>query len=57
VVAAGDCLWLIAAHRLGPGASDSRIAAEAERWYAANSAVIGPDPDVIQPGQALVAPP
>jgi len=53
----GDCLWLIAAHRLGPGASAAEVAREWPRWYALNRNVIGGDPDVIRPGQALVPPP
>jgi len=53
----GDCLWLIAARRLGPGASAAEVAHEWPRWYALNRNVIGGDPDVIHPGQALVPPP
>jgi nucleoid-associated protein YgaU len=52
----GDSLWLIAAHRLGPAASDTQIAAEWPRWYAANRPVIGTDPSLIQPGDVLHAP-
>jgi hypothetical protein len=57
LVRAGDCLWLIAARRLGPRAGAAEIAREWPRWYALNRQVIGDDPDVIRPGQALVAPP
>ena len=57
VVAAGDSLWLIAARRLGPGASPADVAAETHRWYAANVAVIGANPDLLRPGQVLAAPP
>ena len=53
----GDSLWSLAAERLGPGASDARIAAEWPRWYAVNHNVIGPDPAVIHPGQQLRPPP
>jgi nucleoid-associated protein YgaU len=56
VVRRGDTLWGIAARRLGPSASDARIAAEWPRWYAANRAVIGDDPDRLRPGQRLQAP-
>lgn len=56
VVRTGDTLWGIAARTLGPGASDAEIAAEWPRWYAANAPTIGPDPDVLLPGQVLVAP-
>ena len=52
----GDTLWAVAARSLGPGASDAAIAAEWPRWYGANASVIGPDPDLLQPGQVLVAP-
>jgi nucleoid-associated protein YgaU len=53
----GDSLWLIAAQRLGPTASDAQIAAAWPRWYAANRPVIGDDPSHIEPGQVLHAPP
>jgi hypothetical protein len=56
VVHRGDTLWDIAARHLGPGATPAAIAAEWPRWYAANRAVIGPDPDRILPGQRLAAP-
>ena len=52
----GDSLWSIAARHLGPGASDAEIAHEWPRWFAANAAVIGDDPDLILPGQQLAAP-
>jgi hypothetical protein len=52
----GDCLWLIAARRLGPDATDAEIAGSWPRWYAANQNVIGDDPDVIRPGVVLQAP-
>jgi nucleoid-associated protein YgaU len=52
----GDSLWLIAAHRLGPTATDADVAVTWPRWYAANRAVIGADPDLIRPGQLLSAP-
>jgi hypothetical protein len=57
LVRPGDCLWLIAARRLGPQASAAEVAREWPRWYAANRQLIGADPDLIRPGQALVAPP
>lgn len=56
LVQEGDTLWGIAARALGPAASDSQIAAEWPRWYAANASVIGADPDVLVPGQVLVVP-
>jgi nucleoid-associated protein YgaU len=52
----GDTLWHIAARHLGPGASDAEIALEWPRWYAANSEVIGLDPDRLLPGQQLQPP-
>jgi nucleoid-associated protein YgaU len=52
----GDSLWLITAHRLGPAADPTTIAATWPRWYAANRAVIGPDPNLILPGQELTSP-
>jgi hypothetical protein len=55
-VRTGDSLWLIAAHRLGPHASPAHIAHEWPRWYAANRAEIGPDAELIHPGQVLHAP-
>jgi hypothetical protein len=55
-VRAGDSLWLIAARRLGPSADASRVAATWPRWYRANRAVIGDDPDLIIPGQLLTPP-
>ena len=52
----GDSLWLIAAHRLGRRADPDDIAATWPRWYAANRAVIGDDPNLIHPGQVLQPP-
>jgi nucleoid-associated protein YgaU len=52
----GDTLWHIAARHLGPGASDAEIALEWPRWYAANSQLIGSDPDRLLPGQQLDPP-
>jgi nucleoid-associated protein YgaU len=56
VVRFGDSLWAIAEHRLGPQASTQAIATEWRRWYTANRALIGPDPDLISPGMVLHAP-
>lgn len=56
VVQPGDSLWRIAAQRLGPRASPARVATAWPRWYAANRATIGSDPDLIQVGQVLRAP-
>ncbi len=56
VVRRGDTLWQIAARHLGADASVAEIAAEWPRWYAANHRVIGPDPDLLRPGQRLTPP-
>ncbi|WP_298747781.1 LysM peptidoglycan-binding domain-containing protein [uncultured Serinicoccus sp.] len=56
VVRRGDTLWDLAARHLGPGATSADIAQEWPRWYAANLATIGPDPDLILPGQELTVP-
>ncbi len=52
----GDSLWLIAARRLGPHADARHVAAAWPTWYAANRDLIGPDPNLIRPGQVLRAP-
>jgi len=56
VVVAGQSLWTIAASTLGADSSSATIATETSRWYERNRAVIGPNPDLILPGQALTAP-
>jgi nucleoid-associated protein YgaU len=56
VVKPGDSLWSIAAAELGPRATEEAIATRWPQWYAANRQLIGPDPDVIHPGQVLTAP-
>ncbi|GAA2169363.1 hypothetical protein [Pedococcus bigeumensis] len=56
VVHRGDSLWGIVRRELGPGATDTEVAAAWPHWYAANRDVIGPDPDVLLPGQVLRAP-
>jgi nucleoid-associated protein YgaU len=56
VVRRGDTLWDIAERHLGPGATAAEVAAAWPRWYAANRAVVGPDPGLILPGQRLVPP-
>lgn len=55
-VLAGDSLWTIAARALGPEASDLDIALDWPRWYEANRAAIGDNPDVLLPGQILQVP-
>ena len=56
VVHRGDSLWSIARRHLGPDATDAEVATAWPHWYAANRAVIGPDPDLLLPGQVLHAP-
>ncbi|MGX1160366.1 hypothetical protein FBY31_1266 [Arthrobacter sp. SLBN-100] len=55
-VLAGDTLWDIAASAKGPGATDVEIAMEWPRWFEANRALIGQNPDVLLPGQILQPP-
>lgn len=56
VVTAGDNLWAIAARGLPPGSPDARVAVRWHAIYAANRSRIGPDPDLIVPGQRLLLP-
>jgi hypothetical protein len=53
VVRRGDTLWSLAAHDLGARATTQQISTRWHRIYAVNRAVIGPDPDLIRPGQVL----
>ena len=60
VVLRGDCLWDIARdHLAGAGApvTDAAVAAAVQAWWHTNAAVIGPDPDLLLPGQVLQPPP
>jgi hypothetical protein len=57
VVRPGESLWTIAADHLGSAATTARVAAAWPRWYAANVAVIGPDPDLVAVGTVLAVPP
>ncbi|GAA4628785.1 LysM peptidoglycan-binding domain-containing protein [Cellulomonas oligotrophica] len=56
IVRPGDTLWSLTARHLGDEPTDAEIAAAWPRWYAANAASIGPDPDLLHPGQVLVVP-
>ncbi len=56
VVHRGDTLWSVAARVLPVDATDAEIAVEWPRWYRANRAAIGPDPDRLLPGVRLQAP-
>lgn len=55
-VKSGDTLWAIASRDLDPTTSPNIVAAEMKRWYATNRSVIGPDPNLILPGQKLTQP-
>jgi nucleoid-associated protein YgaU len=57
VVRRGDCLWAIAAGRLGPRADAHAIDAGWRAIYAANRTAIGDDPNLIHIGLALALPP
>lgn len=56
-VRAGDSLWAIAEQRLGPRATVVDLVDDWHRIYDRNTDVIGPDPDLILPGQLLELPP
>jgi len=62
VVVRGDCLWDIAEAWLtaqGGGSSPpdaAAVSAAVVAWWQANAAVVGPDPDLLLPGQVLRAP-
>jgi hypothetical protein len=59
VVVAGDCLWRIAEDRLlesGSEPTDAAVARAVDRWWTTNADLIGPDPDLILPGQVLLPP-
>ncbi len=55
-VASGDCLWAIATRWLPEGATDGEIAATVTELHHLNRRVIGPDPDLIRPGQVVTLP-
>ncbi|MGZ4451104.1 MAG: LysM peptidoglycan-binding domain-containing protein [Nocardioides sp.] len=52
----GDTLWSIAARDLAPGTSAADVNTHWQAIYAANRALIGGDPDVIEPAQRLRLP-
>lgn len=60
VVARDDCLWTIAADsllgQLGRLPEAAEVATAVDAWWHANTDVIGPDPDLLRPGQVLRAP-
>ena len=62
VVLRGDCLWDVAeawltARSGGTPPTTGSVAAAVAAWHQTNADVIGPDPDVLLPGQVLTAPP
>lgn len=60
VVRPGQCLWTIAAAELAARGRPADPSSVADRWreiYAANHALVGPDPDLLLPGLRLVLPP
>ena len=56
VVRPGDTLWDLAGQALPGPATDRTLADRWRRIYALNRAVIGPDPDLIRPGERLRVP-
>lgn len=52
----GDSLWTITAAQLRADHSLANVSIACARVYALNRAVVGPDPDLIQPGQSLNIP-
>ena len=57
VVRPGDTLWQLATDRLRSSASPGEVAALVADLHHRNRGVIGPDPDLIRPGQRLAVPP
>jgi len=57
VVRPGDCLWAIAARRLGPSATGTVVDSAWRRIYSQNRTAVGPDPNLIHPGLVLSLPP
>ena len=53
VVRPGDTLWALAEHGLPAAATDGEVSARWHAVYRRNRGVIGPDPDLIRPGQVL----
>jgi nucleoid-associated protein YgaU len=56
-VVPGDCLWAIASHRLGGGATGRDIDRAWRAIYEFNRDAIGSDPNLIHPGLVLALPP
>lgn len=56
-VQVGDSLWSIAAGQLPSDATNAQIDARWRELYLKNRDMVGPNPNVIQPGQVLAVPP
>jgi nucleoid-associated protein YgaU len=56
VVRAGDTLWALAETGLPPEAGPAAVTARWHRIHRLNRGVIGPEPDLILPGQVLRLP-
>lgn len=56
LVRPGDSLWAIAQSRLPDNATAAEIQNAVNKWHAKNLNVIGPNPDLIYPGQLLKEP-
>ena len=56
LVKPGESPWSISAATLPAGASAADVAASSAAWYDTNRTVIGANPNLIHPGQDLVAP-
>jgi len=55
-VVVGDSLWTIVADRLPADVDHGDVLRGVRRWHERNRMVIGPDPDLLMPGQTLTAP-
>ena len=56
IVRPGDSLWRIAGRLLPADADGTAVAQLTAALYSANRRAIGPDPDLLRPGQHLVVP-
>lgn len=56
LVKPGDTLWHLAGARLPRTATAAEVCEQVERLHRRNRDLIGPDPDLIWPGQRLVVP-
>lgn len=56
LVRRGDTLWGIASRHLPGSADDAQVQRAADALYTSNRSQVGPDPDLIRPGQRLRLP-